>query len=57
MSKRDYENIAQTIRHMTVSPEMKTIIARDFAQMLKGENARFNIDRFMDAATQPLKGE
>lgn len=53
MERRHFEKIAEVIRFMPVTREMRTIVAREFADGLRGTNENFKRERFIEAATEP----
>lgn len=55
MTRKDFELIAETIRFSDIPVESIKIIAAEFADSLRRTNPRFDVDRFVAAATKPLR--
>jgi len=53
MERRHFEFIAETIRFAHVTPEVRRQMAAEFAGALKQTNGRFEVARFLEAATKP----
>jgi hypothetical protein len=59
MTRKDFELIAETIRFLefdNVGRISKESIAEQFAKALQRNNSGFKPERFIEAATKPLKG-
>ncbi len=57
MTRKDFELIAETIRFLQGPRDMREYVAKEFAKALAGTNSGFKKERFIAAATKPLKGE
>lgn len=57
MSRKDFILIAETIRFFDVDADTRARLAAEFADTLRGTNARFDRERFIAAATKPMRGD